>query len=37
MWTELIKELTQDCKFYVPVTESQMLEVENSMNIELPV
>jgi hypothetical protein len=37
MWTDLIKELTQDYKFYVPVTESQLLEVENSMNIELPV
>ncbi|RAV16739.1 SMI1/KNR4 family protein [Paenibacillus contaminans] len=37
MWTDLIKELTQDYKFYVPATESQLLEVENSMNIELPV
>lgn len=37
MWADLIKELTQDYKFYVPVTESQLLEVENSMNIELPV
>jgi hypothetical protein len=36
MWMNLIKELTKDYKFHVPVTESQLLEVENSLNVELP-
>jgi hypothetical protein len=36
MWMELIKELTNDCKFRVSVSESQLLEVEDSLNVKLP-
>lgn len=36
MWIELIKDLTEDCNFRVPVSESQLLEVENSLNVKLP-
>ncbi|WP_409340475.1 SMI1/KNR4 family protein [Paenibacillus sp. MBLB4367] len=36
MWMDLIKELTNDIKFHVPVTESQLLEVESLLQVDLP-
>ncbi len=36
MWVDLIKELTKKYKFQLPVTESQLLELESMLHVELP-
>ncbi|BFT72356.1 SMI1/KNR4 family protein [Paenibacillus sp. P36] len=36
MWLDLIKGLNSDYKFHAPVTEAQLLEVEDSLHVELP-
>jgi len=36
MWVDLIKGLSKNYRFHVPATESQLLEVESLLQVELP-
>jgi hypothetical protein len=36
MWMDLINELTKEYKFQLPVTETQLFELESLLQVELP-